>query len=336
MVITLDFTGCNLRMISTIWYTKNIFSYCLLPFSFCYRLIISIRRYLYQCGLKKIHHFKIPIIVVGNITVGGTGKTPLVIWLAKFLQQQGFIPGIVSRGYGGKASHYPFHVKDTSDPKIVGDEAVLLARYTQCPIVIDPNRVAAVKKLLSDTGCNIIISDDGLQHYALGRDIEIAVVDGERYFGNGFCLPAGPLREPVKRLEEVDLVIVNGKNCLNKNNLNLIPEVFYQVLNPSITISIAELKNKTLHAVAGIGNPSRFFQTLRALGLTVIEHPFPDHYCFKKTDFNFLKENEWVAMTEKDAVKCEAFADKRFWCLRVKPEVSNEFIQQLTNKIKEI
>lgn len=336
MVITPDFTGCNLGMNNDIWYTKNFLSYCLVPFSFLYQVVIKIRRYFYRCGLKKTYHFNVPIIVVGNITVGGTGKTPLVIWLADFLQQQGFKPGIVSRGYAGKAQHYPIQMKSNEDPKVVGDEAVLLARHTSCPIVIDPNRVIAVKTLLNNSDCNIVISDDGLQHYALGRNIEIIVVDGDRNFGNGFCLPAGPLREPVARLKEVDFVVVNGKSNSGESVLNLIPDVFYQALDPGNTISVEELKNKTIHAVAGIGNPARFFRSLRLLGLTIVEHSFPDHYFFTKNDFDFLQENEMVVMTEKDVVKCEAFADQRFWCLRVKAEVSREFSQQLANKIKGI
>jgi tetraacyldisaccharide 4'-kinase len=306
------------------WYSRNLISVCLFPFSLLYRVVIAARYFLYQNKIKKTTHFQIPIIVVGNITVGGTGKTPTIIWLADFLKKQGFKPGIVSRGYGGKAAYYPQIVTANSDPKIAGDEPLLLARRTQCALVVDPNRVAAAKKIVETTDCDIILSDDGLQHYALGRDIEIAIVDGARKFGNGFCLPAGPLREPIKRLKQVDFII---------DDLTLVPDIFYKVINPEHTVSLEQLKNKTIHAVAGIGNPARFFQTLINLGFKVIEHPFPDHYLFTKNNFNFVKQNEIVIMTEKDAVKCEAFADEDFYCLRVKAELSTAFAQDLLKKI---
>lgn len=305
------------------WYHKNLFSYFLLPLSFLYRAIIAARKFLYQIKLKKITKFNVPVIIVGNITVGGTGKTPLVIWLANFLKQQGYKPGIVSRGYGGKSTQYPVIVTANSDPKISGDEPLLIVRNTQCPMVVDPNRVQAVKQLLADTDCNIVISDDGLQHYALGRDIEIIVVDGERKFGNQFCLPAGPLREPISRLSSVDFVVTNGVEQ------KLIPAAFYQVKNPNIVQSIDYFKKKTIHAVAGIGNPQRFFNSLREFGLNIIEHAFPDHYCFQAKDINF--GDEIVMMTEKDAVKCEKFAGDNVWYLAVQAELNEEFIKKLRN-----
>lgn len=326
-----------------------------MPLALLYRAIIAIRRLLYRLNIKKIHHFKVPVIVVGNITVGGTGKTPLVIWLANFLQHQGFKPGIVSRGYGGKAANYPQEVHRNSDPKIVGDEAVLIARHTQCSMVVDPIRVRAVKKLLAETDCNIVISDDGLQHYALGRNVEIAVIDGERGFGNGWCLPAGPLREPVERLESVDFVVLNGnadKSPLaplfqrgelktkltpygvNQYSMNLISGDFCQVIQPNILVSAENFRNKTVHAIAGIGNPSRFFQALRKLGLNIVEHDFPDHHPFRAEDFSFVKKDEIVIMTEKDAVKCEKFVDERFFYLPVQAELPPDFSEQILNKIK--
>jgi tetraacyldisaccharide 4'-kinase len=308
------------------WASRNFVAYCLTPLSLLYRLIIGLRRFSYRHGLKKITRFKVPVIVVGNITTGGTGKTPLVIWLVDFLKQQGFKPGIVSRGYGGRSLCYPQIVYPNSDPKEVGDEAVLLTRRTQCPMVIDPKRVNAVKKLLQDTNCNIVISDDGLQHYALERDIEIAVIDGERRFDNGFCLPAGPLREPIKRLKEVDFIVSNGKAETSEYQMRLVSEDFL----------LEKFKNKVVHAVAGIGNPQRFFKTLHGLGLMIIEHTFPDHYLFKANDFGFLKENEFVIMTEKDWVKCEAFVDERFLCLPVRAELDKKFGEQLLNKLKQL
>lgn len=308
------------------WYRKNLFSYFLLPLSFLYRAITAARKFLYKTKLKKITNFNVPVIIVGNITVGGTGKTPLVIWLANFLKQQGYKPGIVSRGYGGKSAQYPVIVTANSDPKVVGDEPLLIVRNAQCPMVVDPNRVQAVKQLLAGTDCNIVISDDGLQHYALGRDVEIVVVDGERKFGNQFCLPAGPLREPISRLNSVDFVITNGIEQ------KLMPASFRQVNNPSINQSVNYFKNKTIHAVAGIGNPQRFFNSLRELGLNIIEHPFPDHYFFQSHDVNF--GDEVVVVTEKDAVKCEKFAGDNVWCLAVRAELPEKFKTDLLSKLK--
>lgn len=292
------------------WHKKTFFSYLLLPLSYLYQLVILLRLLAYRYHLKKTTHFSVPIVVVGNITVGGTGKTPLIIWLANYLRQQGYQPGIVSRGYGGKATYYPQLVMANSDPNQMGDEPVLLASKTHCPVVVAPNRVAAVKQLLRDHHCNIVLSDDGLQHYALGRDLEIAVTD-YRHLGNGFCLPAGPLREPAKRLNLVDFVLENGRD------FNLVPSEIYNLLNPVLKFSIDELNDKRIHAVAGIGNPQRFFQTLRALGLKVIEHPFPDHHKFSLDDFEFVLASDIVIITEKDMAKCRVFADARFWCLPV-------------------
>ncbi len=345
-------------MMQDCWQHRTFLTYCLTPFSGIYRIITSLRRLLFRLKIKKTTHFKIPIIIVGNITVGGTGKTPLVIWLANFLKQQGFKPGIVSRGYGGKNVCYPCAVTINSDPQQVGDEAVLIARNTHCPMVVDPNRVRAVTQLLQDHDCNIVISDDGLQHYALGRTIEIAVIDAARGFGNGFCLPAGPLREPVKRLDEVDFVIINGKlehdnGSIQKRrsaqgalateptkeqaeiNMLLISADFCQLINSVNTKKSDYFKNQTVHAVAGIGNPQRFFDSLRAMGLTIIEHLFADHYNFQLKDFNFAKPDEWIIMTEKDAVKCQAFADDRYWYLPVRAELPENFGAQLLGKISE-
>lgn len=319
--------------LSHYWNSRNFVAYALSPLALLYRGIVTARRYLYGKGIKKITRFAVPVIVVGNITTGGTGKTPLVSWLANFLQQQGFKPGIVSRGYGGKAIDYPQTVQADSDPCQVGDEAILLARSTQCPMVVDPNRVAAVTKLLTDHDCNIVICDDGLQHYALARTLEIAVIDAQRGLGNQFCLPAGPLREPIKRLAEVDFVVFNGGNDLTTTNMRLLPQYFCQLNAPTKNTAVENFNNKVVHAVAGIGNPSRFFQTLRNLGLTIIEHPFADHHPFKVNDFNFAQATDVIIMTEKDAVKCESFADERYWYLPVVAELSDGFGAELLAKL---
>lgn len=313
------------------WHQRNIISFLLLPFSFIYRGIISLRKFYYRLFFPQ--KFSVPIIVVGNITVGGTGKTPLVIYLAELLKSKGYKPGIISRGYGGKSKNYPLFVTSKSKAKETGDEALLMMQRTECPVVVDPKRINAARKLLLSKDCNVIISDDGLQHYGLPRDIEIAVIDAELGFGNKFCLPAGPLREPLKRLQHVDFVIKNSNNDAIEDayNMTLKPIIFYNVRNSKITKKISEFKGQTVHAFAGIGNPKRFFQTLRKLRLKVVEHPFPDHYIFKACDF--LPENEIIIMTEKDAVKCNRIAHKNCWCLKVEAKLSKKFNDDILNKL---
>lgn len=325
-----------MRWLVRYWYRKNsFFGYCFSPLSWFYNLITSLRRFFYCCGLKKVSRFPVPVIVVGNITVGGTGKTPLVGWLVGWLRSQGFKPGIVSRGYGGQATTWPQKVTDSSDPRYVGDEAVILARHTHCPMVVGPNRVAAVKKLLDNYDCNIVISDDGLQHYALGRDIEIAVIDGARRFGNGLCLPAGPLRESIRRLKSVDFVVANGKGNNNEYTMSLYCGDIYNIKNPEQFFDLELLNNKTVHALAGIGHPQRFFQQLEAIGFKVISHEFPDHYCYKPSDLDFGDDLP-VIMTAKDAVKCESFANDRCWYLPVEVKMDECFENQLQRRLKTI
>ena len=311
---------------------KSFSSYLLWPLSLLYRTLIFLRRKLYQFHVLKVNRFSVPVIVVGNITVGGSGKTPLVIEIAKFLQQKGWRPGIISRGYGGKANHYPCRVHAKSNPREVGDEPLLMVRHTDCPTIVDPNRSRGVKTLLGKTNCNIVLSDDGLQHLALGRDIEIAVIDGQRRFGSGFCLPAGPLREPISRLKTVDFMVSKGKACANEFAMNLIPDHFYQLIQAENKKNPDYFSGKKLHAVAGIGNPEQFFSSLRGLGLTITEHPFPDHYFFKPRDFNYGKDAV-ILMTEKDAVKCVGLVDARLWCLKAKTTLDETFFNALLNRI---
>lgn len=304
-----------------LWYQKNHFCYFFTPFSALYRLAISVRSFSYCIGLKKIYRAPVPVIVVGNLTVGGTGKTPLVITLAQFLTTQGYRPGIVSRGYGGKRNTPTLLVTADSDPTIAGDEPVLIARHSQCPLIVANRRVAAVKQLLDQHQCDIIISDDGLQHTALARDIEIVVIDGQRRFGNGFCLPAGPLREPLQRLKQVDFKVVRGGEVnADEYAMRFIPGNIYNLVDPSL---ILHPDNYPLvHAVAGIGNPQPFFNQLRQLGFRIIEHPFPDHHAYQTSDLNFGDDLP-VIMTEKDAVKCLRFKDPRHWCLSITGECAS-------------
>lgn len=315
-----------------IWQKKNFLAYLLWPLSFIYRIFIFVRRKFYQFHFLKINYLSIPVIVVGNITIGGTGKTPVVIALALFLKEKGWRPGIISRGYGGNTKHFPCLVHQNSNAREVGDEPILIAQHTGCPTIIDPDRSRGAKSLLKRSNCNIVISDDGLQHLSFGRNIEIVVVDGERRFGNNFCLPAGPLREPVSRLNSVDFVISKGTAQTNEFKLCLIPDYFYQLIQTKNKQSKEYFLGKKVHAVAGIGNPDQFFKALRKLGLNIIEHPFPDHYLFKPRDFNY-GDDAIVIMTEKDAVKCVGFVDARLWCLRTTIALDNNFLNTIFNRV---
>lgn len=288
------------------WYrAPGIVAYLLFPFSLLYLCVITLRRLFYKIGILKVTTFPVPIIIVGNITVGGVGKSPLVAYLAKQLQQKGLKVGLVSRGYGGSDIGSPQRVTAESDPTCVGDEPVMLAQQTGCPMVVGKDRVAAVEALLSESHCDVVISDDGLQHYALARDFEIAVIDGERQFGNGFCLPAGPLREPTSRFKDVDLMVTNG------TTMQLQPRVIQSIQDPQKTLISLD---KPIHLVTAIGNPDRFIHSVESLGFDVIPHTFSDHYFFSKEDLDYGPD-AIVVMTEKDAVKCKGMVDERHYVL---------------------
>jgi tetraacyldisaccharide 4'-kinase len=271
------------------------------------------------------------------LTVGGTGKTPLTLWLVEFLQAVGYKPGVISRGYGGGKQNQPLAVHADTDPAQAGDEPVLIARRTGCPVVVFPKRVEAGLALLADNDCDILIADDGLQHYALARDVEIAVVDGERRFGNGYCLPAGPLREPVERLDEVDLIVSRGAAQSGEFAMTLQPGAAVNLVDAGLRKPLAEfVGTRPLFAVAGIGHPQRFFDDLRSAGLTLEGRAFPDHHRFQATDFDFAGTAP-VLMTEKDAVKCVNFADARLWAVPLRAELPTAFgeqLLQLLNKAK--
>lgn len=305
----------------------------LLPLAWVFTAIVRVRRFFYHTGVLKQQYLPVPVIIVGNITVGGTGKTPLVIYIAKLLKHAGYKPGIISRGYGGKATSWPHSVTPQTDVSLVGDEAVLIANQSACPMAVGPLRVDAARLLLKQTGCDVIISDDGMQHYALARAIEIAVIDGDRRFGNGFCLPAGPLREPISRLKYVDMVVVNGDKTVTHE--------FSMQLNGAIAVNILSGEQKPLsvltgiacHALAGIGNPERFFKSLQAAGIACDTHAFPDHHRFSKHDITF-QDDKPVLMTEKDAVKCTLFATHQHWYVPVNAVLSAEFTEQLLHLLK--
>lgn len=321
------------RVLEKIWYSRRapFYSYFLFPFSLIYQIIIKLRRWCYRIKLFKSTRFHIPIIVVGNLTVGGTGKTPIVIAIIELLKQQGLKPGVVSRGYKGKNTVQPMLVTQHSDAVQVGDEPVLIAQRTQVPLVVAKKRVAAVSYLLEHTDCDVIIADDGLQHYALARDVEIAVIDSRRGYGNGFCLPLGPLREPLSRLKFVDLHISVGPNPIAEYSAQLVGQKAVRINQPQVVRELTQL-SQPLHAVAGIGDPKRFFNDLRQLGLSIIEHAFPDHHAFTAADIQFVDQND-VVMTEKDAVKCKPFASDLHWYVPVSAHCDLNFYAKLRDLV---
>ena len=317
------------------------------PFSILYRGVIALRRLLYRMRILPAWRARVPVIVVGNITVGGTGKTPLVIEILEILARRGWTPGVIARGYGrvpsresdprGVVRVYP----DVATPEHFGDEPVLIARRSRVPVYVSPDRPAAARALLeAHPEVNVLVSDDGLQHYALARDVELAVVDGERGFGNGLMLPAGPLREPRSRLALVDAAIVNGGwsdtvAAPRQFAMHLGRERFAAVAaNQELTAQEFALavRGKSVVAIAGIGNPRRFFEHLARLGVSARGIAFADHYAYQPQDLK-LPGAEVIVMTEKDAVKCAAFADARMWYMRVDAILPAEFDDFLLTRI---
>ena len=316
------------------WDTVNGVSLLLFPLSLVFAGVTALRRLAYRHGLLRMRRFAVPVLVVGNITVGGTGKTPLVIWLADYLRSRGWRPGIVSRGYGGRARHWPQQVRADSDPSSVGDEAVMLAAATACPMCVGPDRPAAVEALLAHTEVDIVISDDGLQHYALARDLEIAVVDGTRRLGNGFLLPAGPLREPASRLRRVDILVINGRGVDGEFSMKL-HQPSIRPLRDGGEKRASDFAGREVHAIAGIGNPQRFFDLLARLGLRVVAHPFRDHHLFRARDLQF-DDGLPILMTEKDAVKCRRLPCRDCWVVHIEAQPDAGFVHRLSNALKEI
>jgi tetraacyldisaccharide 4'-kinase len=328
------------------WYRISAPHLILWPLSLTFGAVAAARRALYRAGALKTLHLPVPVIIVGNITVGGTGKTPLVVCLAHFLRDRGHTPGIVSRGYmsNGGSACMPRQVQPDSDPRTVGDEPLLLARRAGCPVWVGRRRSAAARALLAaHPDCSVIISDDGLQHYALARDVEIAVIDGERGFGNGMLLPAGPLREPPERLERTDAIVTNGAALFPHEELppavpifemQLAGDIFYNLLNPEQQVGPEHFLQHHVHAIAGIGNPHRFFEHLRDLGVSFNAHPFSDHHAFTAEDLVFPSGNDAIIMTEKDAVKCERFGNENCWVLRVDAEVESGLGELVLRKLK--
>jgi len=321
------------------WYSQNPVAWVLLPLSLLFCAVSLVRRFAYVNGLLPGYAMPVPVIIVGNISVGGTGKTPLLIALCEYLVRQGYKPGVISRGYGASISG-EYSVAANDDAAACGDEPLLIKQRTGCPVMVGRDRVAAAKKLLAENDCDVILSDDGMQHYRLKRDIEIAVVDTLRKSGNGFCLPAGPLREPGSRLNKVDMVVHHGKSD-HKYHFSL-------EFGAAINLATGEQRDvqsftaEKAHAVAGIGHPGRFFRQLQALGVEVTEHAFPDHHAYTSSDIDYA-DNLPILMTEKDAVKCRhlksvntvAGTNENIWAVPVSAKLSDQLCIDLIELIRQ-
>ena len=318
------------------WQHRKLKSRLLLPLAALFAAVVAARRLAWKSGLLRPRHPGVPVIVVGNITAGGTGKTPLVLWLVQWLRAQGRRPGVISRGYGSLRSD-PRAVPADGEPSDYGDEPCLLARRAGCPVWVGTDRAAVAAALrTAHPEVDVLVSDDGLQHYRLARDFEIAVIDGLRGFGNGWPLPAGPLREPVSRLDSVDAVVVNGDAATGPFAqalpMHLRGDRFRNLARPQQIVTAAHFQGSPVHAVAGIGNPQRFFEHLRRLGIDCRPHPFPDHHPFAARDLAF-SDADAVVMTEKDAVKCAAFATENHWALIVDADVDARLGERIAARL---
>lgn len=319
------------------WYKPSPWLKLLRPLSALYAGVASRRRNAFLSDPSKVWTAPVPVIVVGNITLGGTGKTPMCIWLIDYLKARGLRPGVISRGYGAsRAGGFPHLIAPLLDqPGDVGDEPLLIARRCKVPVVIDPDRPAAARHLLANAEVDVIISDDGLQHYPLGRDVEILMIDASRGLGNARCLPEGPLREPAQRLDSVDLVVSNGLAADA-------PGAFAMTLLPTALVNLCTGERVTpaqwqgspdVEAIAGIGNPQRFFRTLEGLSLRPTGHAFADHAAFGLDSFAVCDPAKPLIMTEKDAIKCAGFAQANWWYLSIDASLGDAFVSALQQRL---
>lgn len=323
------------KALTKIHYSKSPASLLLLPFSAIFFSISFIRKYFYRYNFFQSYKFHIPVIIIGNISSGGTGKTPLVIFLANELKKNGYHPGIISRGYRSRFRGVT-EVNHKSNPDSVGDEPVLIHKHTDMPVFVSKDRVLAAKALIKNyKKIDVILSDDGMQHFRLKRDVEILVIDGTKKFGNGYLLPAGPLRETKKKLREVDAIVCNQKRVVKNSYLMKYKGHFLINLKTKQKTPLNKLRLKNIHAIAGIGNPDRFFNYLKTFNLVFDHSVYKDHYKFTKKDFKNMKDKN-IIMTEKDAIKCQKFARDNFWHLPVVAEIDSKFTDLILKKLKNI
>lgn len=323
----------RLHKIKSYWDRKSFHTTLLLPFSFLFGLFFIIRKLLYEKKIVRAEKVDLPVIVVGNITVGGTGKTSTVIWLANYLKRKGLKVGILCSGYGGNNNKYPTQITSASNPYQVGDEAVHIFKRTECLVVSCKHRIKSARFLKQNFALDALICDDGLQHYKLMRDIEIHVVHGVKRFGNEYFLPAGPLREPIKRIKDIDLRIAKGASKSDEYELTYKPNYLYALGAPSKTQPITFFKERKVLAVAGIANPEEFFEILESKGLHTVRKSFPDHHRFRSEDFSGY-ESLPILMTEKDAVKCKGIVGYDFWSISLEYCLPKAFGDAVLKKLE--
>ncbi len=316
-----------------IWQDRNPIALGLWPLSLFYRSAVALRKFGYGCGLLAVEKFNLPIMVIGNLTVGGTGKTPLTIWTVEFLQQAGFKPGVISRGYGRRSTQ-TLQVSSYSTPDLVGDEPLVIWHRTGAPVAVANRRADAVRLLMKESDCDILVSDDGLQHLALSADLKILLIDGQERFGNGFCLPAGPLREGSGNTRRYDLTVVNGTGSEGEFSMECKLVDATNLLDGTQTRKLSELTAGPITAFAGIRHSNRFFELLREQGIESDNYSFPDHHEYTRGDFNKMPAAaETVLMTEKDAVKCAEFAAPNWWSVRLEAMPERAFQKRLSDRV---
>ena len=325
------------------WQKRGLWAWLTSPLGGLVCLLAYLKRKAYEDGYFSQNQLNMPLIVAGNLSVGGAGKTPLVAHLSKLLLAQGYQPGILCRGYKGEAEHWPQLATTHSDPLLLGDEAVMLARQTGCPVMAGPDRTVSAQRLIVEHDCNVLISDDGFQHLKLSRDVDIVVIDGARGLGNRFCLPSGPLRESPSALRSADMLVMHGEAAeksiplpkdVTTHGMQLIPGTLYKLSDHSTAEDLPVLKHGRFHAIAGIGHPQRFFKLLHKQGFDIIEHAFADHHVYSESDLRFADSLPFIT-TEKDAIKLAHFKSAQtIWVLPVVADLDAAFDATILEKLQ--